>query len=113
MATFPSTVWLISQPTFDCLLGMGVSMKQSPTKHHTPREAIKHYLVFVVERVTLSRLWSTGASGSGTPTVSITHTHQYWPLFVKRQKGNLTLHVGLANTQLSSAIFSPIPQGSG
>ena len=34
-------------------------------------------------------------------------------VFAKRQRGTFRLHVGCANTQLTSAIFSPVSQGPG
>ena len=48
-----------------------------------------------------------------TQTAPYTHARRNWLLFAKRQRGIFRLHVGCANTQWTSGIFSPVPQGPG
>ena len=67
-------------------------------------------LVFNAERVTLSRLQRISHS---TQTARYTHVRRIRLLFAKRQSGIFRLRVGCANTQLTSGISSPVPQGSG
>ena len=40
-----------------------------------------------------------------------THARRNWLLFANRQRGTFNLHVGCANTQGTSVILSPDPQG--
>ena len=48
-----------------------------------------------------------------TQTAPYTHARQNQLLFAKRQRGIFKLHVGCANTQWTSGIFSLDPQGAG
>ena len=48
-----------------------------------------------------------------TQTAPYTHAHRNRLLFAKRQRGIIRLHVGCANTQWTSGIFSPVPQRPG
>ena len=58
-------------------------------------------------------LQSTGASTHGTQAAPYTHARRNRLLLTKRQRGIFRLHVGCANTQWTSGILSPVPQGPG
>ena len=58
-------------------------------------------------------LQSTGASTHDTQAAPYIHARRNQLLFADRQRGIFRLHVGCANTQWTSAIFSPFPQGPG
>ena len=52
----------------------------------------------------------TGASTVRKQATRHNHTSWYWPLLSKRRWGISSVHVGVANTKLTTGIFSPVPQ---
>ena len=75
---------------------------------------LKHWTkvhVFNAKRVSLSRIRLLAPNGiQASP---YTHAGQNRLLFAKRQRGIFRLHVGCANTQCTSGIFSPVWQWPG
>ena len=103
-----SFLFMVPSPLFnlkpwvevELLLGYKSSSKKVGTD--LLRIVVVVVVVFNAERVSHS-----------TQAASYTHARQNRLLFANRQRGILRLRVGCANTQWTSGIFSPVPQGLG